>query len=461
MKKKTIAYMRCSTNESRQDTAHQRHSIEAFAAAHNLIVDDYYEEYISAYKTSIDDREEIQKIKHMAINGEIEALIVFEQSRLARNMVDAISILDTFTRCNVKVYSVKDGKCINQNDIDKLMNAFTSYFSEQASRDTSARIKSQKKLAKDRGLYLGGRLPYGFKVNENKKVVVDEDLQPIIIEVYNKYINEGCGAAMDYLSTYTDRYKVNATMLQYMANKRMINIVGEDLYNQFMDLKSSRYTCSNDTINKGYRGCELIEGLVYHECGGRLTREMNKGYLTYRCKRCKTKHVKNVRKSFGSAKLTKNIENEVLKMLDELDKDELILHYEKDNKRNIEAIDKQIKRIESDVKHKEKELKSANDKLQKLLISDTSLSSIEIIANTIKAMEAALSKTKEELEQLKKSRAIEDVKLTHKEALVEQLLDFKYLYARGTKEQQRAIMEQLIDKIVVRDVDDFDIYFKL
>lgn len=457
--KKTVAYMRCSTDDNRQDTAHQKNSIEAFALAHNLTIDEYYEEYISAYKTSIEDREEIQKIKQLAINGELEALIVFEQSRLARNMVDAISILDTLTRCNVKVYSVKDGKCINQNDLDKLMNAFTSYFSEQASRDTSARVKSAKKMARERGEFLGGPLPYGFKVINNK-VVVDEDLRPIIIETYNKYINEGCRAAMDYLGMYTHRYSVNATMLQYLRNPKMVEIAGEELYNQFMDIKSTRNTHSNDTVNKAYKDPELLEGLLYHQCGGRLCADYCRGKLLYRCRRCKTNRVKDMKKNFSGAILTKNIEDGVLEVLDELDKDKLISQYEKENRSNTEAIDKQIKHTELEVKHKEKDLKKANEKLQKLLISDMPLSSIEVITHTINAMEASLKKLKEELEQLKKNKAIEDHKLAHKEALVDQLLDFKYLYARGTKEQQRAILTQIIDKIVVRDLDDFSIYFK-
>lgn len=457
--KKTVAYMRCSTDETRQDTAHQKSSIEAFALAHNLTVDEYYEEYVSAFKTSIEEREEIQKIKRMAINGELKALIIFEQSRLARNMVDAISILDTFTRCNVKVYSVKDGKCINQNDLDKLMNAFTSYFSEQASRDTSARVKSAKKLAKERGEFLGGPILYGFKVVDNK-VVVDEDLIPIITETYHKYINEGCRAAMDYLGIYTQRYNVNQTMLQYLRNPRMIDIVGEELYNQFMDIKATRNTHTNTTVNKGYRDPELIEGLIYHECGGRLTIDHCRGKLIYRCRRCKTNRVKDMKKNFSGDILTKNIEESVLEVLEELDKDKLVKQYEKENRRNTEAIEKQIKHTESEVSHKEKDLNKAKEKLQKLLISDISLSSIEIITNTINAMEASLSKLRDELEQLKKSKALEDHKLAHKEALVDQLLDFKYLYSKGTKKQQRAIMEQIIDKIVVRDTDDFSIYFK-
>ena len=103
MSKKTVGYLRASTNDQRQDVSHQKASIERFAKANNIVIDDWYSEYVSAYSTSIDDRDEIQKIKQLAISGQLDTLIIFEQSRLARNMVDAISILDTFTRCNVKI----------------------------------------------------------------------------------------------------------------------------------------------------------------------------------------------------------------------------------------------------------------------------------------------------------------------------------------------------------------------
>ena len=113
------------------------------------------------------------------------------------------------------------------------------------------------------------------------------------------------------------------------------------------------------------------------------------------------------------------------------------------------------------MKHKEKDLAKANENLQKLIVSNIDISSLEVVSQTIDAMAQSLNKLKDELEELKKSRAIEDHKLAHKEALVDQLLDFKYLYARGTKEQQRAIMTQLINRIEVRNTDDFTIYFKL
>ena len=182
--KLTIGYLRASTNEQRQDVEHQKRSIEQYAKANGLSVDKWFSEYVSAYSTSINDREQIQEVKRLAEENRIENLLVFETSRLARNMTDGLNIIDFFTMHNVNVWSVKDNKCINKEQIDKLFNSICMFFNEQASRDTSARVKSAKRLARERGEWLGGKIPYGFKV-ENKKLIIDE------VEKYDKGIKGG------------------------------------------------------------------------------------------------------------------------------------------------------------------------------------------------------------------------------------------------------------------------------
>ena len=75
-------------------------------------------------------------------------------------------------------------------------------------------------------------------------------------------------------------------------------------------------------------------------------------------------------------------------------------------------------------------------------------------------MNQSLEKLKAELKQLNIDKKLEEHKLEHQESLIDQLLDFKYLYSKGTKEQKRAILIQIIDKIIVRDNDNFTIFFK-
>ena len=458
MKKLTIGYLRASTNEQKQDVEHQKRSIEKYANANNMKVDKWYSEYISAFSTSIDDREQINEIKKLAEENKVENLLIFESSRLARNMEDGLNVLDFFSMHNVRVFSVKDGKCINKEQIDKLFNAIQMYFNEQASRDTSARVKSAKRLAKEQGLWLGGKIPYGFTV-QDKKLIVDESLTDVVKTLYRTYMSNGCRSAIDYLSQYTDRYNVNQTLLQYMSNPIMIQIVGEDVYDEFMSAKSSR---NNEGAVKTNRTNIKLEGLLFHdECGGKLSIDYNRGKLVFRCRKCK--HIKSVsvKKSFSGDKLTANIESKIVELLNGLDKDKLLDKYNKESNSKITLLKMQIEHTEKALIQKKKELVKAQSNIKKLLTSDVDISLIEISGTIAKQMETLIETLESELEDKKKRLAKEQLKTNNREDLVDSLLDFKYLYKKGNEEQQKTILNQLIEKVVVRDVDDFDIYLNL
>lgn len=456
--KMTIGYLRASTTEQRQDVEHQRRSIEKYAKANDMNVDKWFSEYISAFSTSINDREKIQEVKKLAEENKIENLIVFETSRIARNMEDGLNIIDFFSMHNVKVYSVKDNKCINREQIDKLFNAIQMFFNEQASRDTSARVKSAKKLAKEKGLYLGGRILFGFKV-ENQKLVVDEDKRDIIIELYRTYVNLGCRSAIDYLSQYTDKYTVNQTILQYMCNPAMIQIVGQDIYDNFISVKLSR---KNEGTVKTNKSQVKLEGLLFHdECGGKLSIDYNRGKLVFRCRKCKHKRSVSAKKSFSGDRLTANVEHRVIDLLDGLDKGKLITKYDELSNHKADLLKMQIERTEKTLRDKKKELTKAQNNMQKLLASDMDLSVIEVATTTIKQMESFIEQLTEDLDKKKSELKAEEQMKDKNEELIDSLLDFKNLYRNGTVEQQKIILNQLIDRIIVRDTDDLDIYLNI
>lgn len=455
--KLTIGYLRASTNEQKQDVEHQKRSIEKYAKANNMKVDKWYSEYISAFSTSIDDREQINEIKKLAEENKVENLLIFESSRLARNMEDGLNVLDFFSMHNVRVFSVKDGKCINKEQIDKLFNAIQMYFNEQASRDTSARVKSAKRLAKEQGLWLGGKIPYGFTI-EDKRLVVDKEKEPIVKTLYNTYITHGCKEAISYLSDYTDMYNINQTLLQYMAKPIMVQIVGQDVYDEFMTIKSSR---NNEGTVRTNKSNVKLEGLLFHECGGKLSIDYNRGKLVFRCRKCKLNKAVSVKKSFSGDRLTDNIESKIVELLNGLDKDKLLDKYNKESNSKITLLKMQIERTEKALNQKKKELVKAQSNIKKLLVSDVDISLIEVSGTIAKQMEKFIETLESELEDKKKRLAKEQSRTDRREDLVDSLLDFKYLYEKGNVEQQKIILNQLIEKVVVRDTDDFDIYLNL
>lgn len=457
--KKNIGYIRCSTDA--QDTAHQRASIISFAKSLGVEIDEWYEEYISAFQTEIEEREEIQKVRQVIKNGEVQSLFLFEPSRIARKQLDQLTFIELCTSCNCKIYSVKDNKCINQENIDRLYNSIKSYFDEEASRTTSARVKSAKKLQRERGEFQGGRLPFGFKT-ENKKAIVDEELRDIVIRAYEIYLQKNSQVTIEYLSQYTDRYKNNQTLLQWLENPKMKEIVGEDLYYKFTVAREERNQHKNTHV-KTNRSPQLLEGLLFHDCeecnGGKLSVDYNRGKLVYKCRKCKSLKTK-VKKSWQGEKLTANIEAEVLEVLNELDREKLIKKYEEENATNIKIINNQIKHYEENIKHKDKELAKAQENLQKLIVSNLDVNTIEMVSNTIKSMEKALEELREDYEEQKKQLALEEIKFRNQAKLVDQLLDFKYLYSKGTQEQKKNILQNIIDKVLVKDIEDFKVYLK-
>ena len=133
--------------------------------------------------------------------------------------------------------------------------------------------------------------------------------------------------------------------------------------------------------------------------------------------------------------------SEVLEVLNELDREKLIKKYEEENATNIKIINNQIKHYEENIKHKDKELAKAQENLQKLIVSNLDVNTIEMVSNTIKSMEKALEELRNDYEEQKKQLALEEIKFRNQAELVDQLLDFRYLYSKGTQEQKKNILQ--------------------
>jgi hypothetical protein len=243
-----------------------------------------------------------------------------------------------------------------------------------------------------------------------------------------------------------------------MAKPIMVQIVGQDVYDEFMTIKSSR---NNEGTVRTNKSNVKLEGLLFHECGGKLSIDYNIGKLVFRCRKCKLNKAVSVKKSFAGDRLTANIESKIVELLNGLDKDKLLDKYNKESNSKITLLEMQIERTEKTLIQKKKELVKAQSNIKKLLVSDVDLSLIEISGTIAKQMETLIETLESELEDKKKRLAKEQLKTNNRESLVDSLLDFKYLYEKGNVEQQKIILNQLIEKVVVRDTDDFDIYLNL
>ena len=310
-----IAYTRVSTNE--QTTMQQRKAINEYAIAHNMVVDKFIsDEGISAYSKTFEAREGILEVLELAEKGLISDLIIFETSRISRRYGESVGLFDKLTMKNIRIHSVTDNGVINAQEIDQLMLAFRSYMNQQSSKLTSERIKSKLSLMKEQGLYIGGSVLWGFKVEEGR-VVPNEEMKEIVINFFNDYISYGSKYVMN-------KYNINnkMTVNKRIKNGDYIQIIGEELFTYANKIRIDR-TCRKDYTTKTTRSNQLFECLLQHNCGKKLYLSNQNDGKYYRCYNCKESN----RKTFTADMLEKNIESEISTIFDKLSYEKLEKHY--------------------------------------------------------------------------------------------------------------------------------------
>ncbi|MEW5902679.1 MAG: recombinase family protein, partial [Acidobacteriota bacterium] len=162
------------------------------------VVKEYTEE-LSAFKFSKDDRDIIQQVIRDAMNGVFDILLVFKSDRLSRRAFEYPMILWTLQQSGVTVISVADGgKVLNMKDQpEKLMRFVEGWQSETESVNTSIRVKEVMQRLAEKGIWSGGRPPYGYKLSERKTGPALEIYEPeaaVIREMVRLYLEENLGS---------------------------------------------------------------------------------------------------------------------------------------------------------------------------------------------------------------------------------------------------------------------------
>lgn len=155
---KTIAYCRISTNQ--QDLEKQKHLLLEFAQKNQWLIQEFIEVEVSSQKN-----QQLRKIDILLEKLERgDRLLVAELSRLGRNMLETLNIINTLTEKEIQVVFVRQPELSTNSHHSKLLLAIYSYFAESEREYISIRTKQGLAAAKAAGKQLGR--PKGSK---NKK----------------------------------------------------------------------------------------------------------------------------------------------------------------------------------------------------------------------------------------------------------------------------------------------------
>ena len=145
-----LGYIRVSTDK--QDNQKQKHLILEYAHTNNLKVNEFIEVEISSRKS-----EKLRKITELKNKlQKDDTLIVAELSRLGRNMMDVMNLIQELSDKGVKLIFIRQPELSTFNSAhNKLLLAIYSYFAESEREFISIRTKQGLAAAKASGKKLG------------------------------------------------------------------------------------------------------------------------------------------------------------------------------------------------------------------------------------------------------------------------------------------------------------------
>ena len=154
-------YIRVSTDH--QHTANQHHEIALFSANNEMKIDKWVEEVISSRKPLQERR--LGKILKKLKKGDI--LIATELSRLGRNLLEVMGILQECLEKDCQIWTLKENYRLGADIQSKVLAFAFSLASEIERQLISERTKISLQRLKDEGRHLGR--PYGTSYQKLQK----------------------------------------------------------------------------------------------------------------------------------------------------------------------------------------------------------------------------------------------------------------------------------------------------
>lgn len=188
---KVALYIRLSKEDDKkgesESISNQRSMLRRFAEGKKLfIVDEYVDDGISGttfHRPSFERM--IQDIESKKIN----MVITKDLSRLGRDYICTGHYLEKyFPEKRVRYISLLDGIDTGIDSTSNDITPFKSVLNDMYAKDISNKIKSVKHNKQDLGLFIGGKAPFGYKLDKEhpNKLFIDEEAKPIIERIFRE-----------------------------------------------------------------------------------------------------------------------------------------------------------------------------------------------------------------------------------------------------------------------------------
>lgn len=180
---RAVIYARFSSHsQTEQSIEGQLRDCYNYAQTNNIkIIGEYIDRALSA-KT--DNRPNFQKMIKDSEKGLFNIVLVWKLDRFSRNRYDSATYKARLRRNGVKVVSVMENISDNAEGIlvESLLEGMAEYYSAELAQKVSRGLRESAYKHK-----ATGALPYGYRADKEKNIIIDEERAAVVRKIYEMY----------------------------------------------------------------------------------------------------------------------------------------------------------------------------------------------------------------------------------------------------------------------------------
>src|SRR5579863_8492768 len=135
------------------------------------------------------DRPALQRLLEDIRTGKIDIIVVYKVDRPTRSVADFAKLVELFDEHNVSFVSVTQQFNTTTSMGRLTLNVLLS-FAQFEREVTSERIRDKIAASKRKGLWVGGPLPLGYRMKDDKIAVIEDEAERVRL-IFRRYLELG------------------------------------------------------------------------------------------------------------------------------------------------------------------------------------------------------------------------------------------------------------------------------
>ncbi len=158
----------------------------------------------AGYSGKNTQRPALQQLLDACRSEPVGTVVVWKLDRLSRSLRDTLTIIeDVFQPRGITLVSVTESIDTSSPSGRMMLNLLASFAQLEREQDSDRVVMAHKHLARD-CKYLGGHVPLGYRIDQDKHYQLDPVTAPIVRQVFDMYLaRSGYTPILEYLNSFS------------------------------------------------------------------------------------------------------------------------------------------------------------------------------------------------------------------------------------------------------------------